>query len=136
MRKLMPLRLPPGWALIFNIFVEFPADEPPTAEEVGIFHSEDILSAQRIRYTDRGWEVDMSDHVIDLGWYPGGDPSGTYRLSLVQNNWDDVHVQFEHRDCYVIQKAMDTVTRMLSEGKKPEFIARVLADPRFPNVSP
>ncbi|MEU0627779.1 hypothetical protein [Streptomyces sp. NPDC005989] len=136
MRKLMPLRFPAGWAVIFNIFVEFPPEEPPTPAEIEAYFSEDILSAQRIAYTGDGWAVDMSADVIDLGWYPSGNPDGTYRLCLVRDGWDDVPVRFEHRDCYIVQKALDTLMRMLSEGKRATLIARVLADPRFLNVPP
>ncbi|WP_330454931.1 MULTISPECIES: hypothetical protein [unclassified Streptomyces] len=134
MRKLMPLRVPAGWAILFNTFVEFPPHEPPTPAEIEAFRGEDILSAQRIIYTDDGWKVDMSAHVIDLGWYPGGDADGRYRLCLARDGWNDIPVQFEHRDCYVIRNAFDTLTRMLSEGKRLSLIARVLADPRFPQL--
>ncbi|MFE7237823.1 hypothetical protein [Streptomyces sp. NPDC057580] len=128
------MRIPAGWAVIFNIFMEFPSGDPPTPAEFEAYRGEDILSAQRIAFTGEGWAVDTSADVIDLGWYPGGDPDGTYRLCLVRDGWDNIPVQFEHRDCYAVQKALDTLTRMLSEGKRTALIARVLTDPRFLDV--
>ncbi|MFJ3099225.1 hypothetical protein [Streptomyces hydrogenans] len=133
MRDLMPVRVPAGWAVVFNLFIEFPIDQPPTSEEYEAYLGEDILSLQRVGVNDGRWEV--AGDVIDLGWYPGEDPSGVYRLCLVRDRWKDVPVTFEHRDCYVIQKALDTLLRMLSEGKRAEVISRVLTDPRFPGLA-
>lgn len=129
----MPLRIPSHWAVMFNIFVEFPADDPPTPAEVDAYLSDDILSVEQVGPTGRIEYDDPTRWVIDLGWYPPGDPEGTYRLCLVRDGWDDVPVRFEHRDCHVVREAFDTLTRMLAEGKRPDLIARVLADPRFPD---
>ncbi|MEV0775071.1 hypothetical protein [Streptomyces sp. NPDC050428] len=132
-RALVPLRIPSGWAVLFNIFVEFPDDDPPTPAEVSAYLSEDILLVQPVSYTGSGWAVDTdpSRWFIDLGWYSSGDPDGTYRLCLVRDGWNEVPVRFEHRDCHAVQKAFNTLTAMLAEGSGTELIARVLDDPRF-----
>lgn len=127
----MPLRIASHWVTAFNIFVEFPDDAPPTPAEVESFLSEDILSMEHVGFHPDGWKHLPSDYLIDLGWYPGGDPDGAYRLCLLRGNWDDVPVQFEHRNCYAVQKAIDKVIAMLANGSAPALIARVLADPRF-----
>ncbi|MFF0434366.1 hypothetical protein ACFYU9_19315 [Streptomyces sp. NPDC004327] len=136
MRALMPLRIPAGWAVIFNGFVEFPEDDPPSREETESYRGEDILSIQQIVFTGEGWSVDTASWFVDLGWYPGGDPLGSYRLCLVGDGWGDVKIRFEHRSCYVIQRALNRILRMVSDGKKVELIGRVLADPRFPTLPP
>lgn len=70
----MPLRIPSHWAVMFNIFVEFPADDPPTPAEVDAYLSDDILSVEQVGPTGRIEYDDPTRWVIDLGWYPRETP--------------------------------------------------------------
>lgn len=56
-RGLVPLGVPSGWIVVFNIFVAFGEDEVLTAAERSAYLSQDILSMENTRSngTD-GWE--------------------------------------------------------------------------------
>ena len=64
--KLVPLAIPAGWTMEQNHFYQ------TTFEEAngGYPFYEDIL-----QMNNKDWCL-----TIDLGWYPEGDPNGTYRL--------------------------------------------------------
>lgn len=128
MRRLMPLRLPSGWAVVFNNFVEFAGDEPPTEQDNESYRAQDLLSLESIMMDGEHWRTDSSGLVIDVGWYPDSDPSGAYRVCLVRETWADVPIRFEHRDCYVIKEAIELITGSLAVGKSPEEIGELLEE--------
>jgi hypothetical protein len=124
----MPLRLPSGWAVVFNNFVEFSDDSPPTDADFEAYRDEDLLSVEAVSFDGKVWRTDESGLLIDVGWYPAGDPAGSYRLALVRGGWDDVPARFEHRNCYVVKEAIDLVVGMLARGSTPEEVAELLDD--------
>lgn len=74
---LQPLRIPTGWAIEWNTFLEVdPTFEMGDMGSIGF--GEDLLHA-------------VNKHtavLLDLGWYPAGDPEGEYRLVAVRTHAD------------------------------------------------
>jgi hypothetical protein len=75
---LQPLRIPTGWVIEWNLFLEV----DPTFEvgDVGsIGFGEDLLQISG----------KVSPILLDLGWYPSGDPKGEYRLVAIRRHDDE-----------------------------------------------
>lgn len=72
-----PLRIPAGWNVVQNNFIEISPSEVISDDgQLDYPFVEDILQLQNnhLRMT------------LDLGWYPDSDPAGQFRLVLIQ--WD------------------------------------------------
>ncbi len=76
MMRLHPLQIPGGWMVAQNHFYDITPADVLDGDRLDFPFVEDILqlSNEHLRMT------------LDLGWYPDGDPSGCYRLLLIQ--WD------------------------------------------------
>ncbi|WP_165250579.1 hypothetical protein [Paludisphaera soli] len=76
--SLQPLRIPTGWEIQWNMFLDtesgFEADD-----HASIGFGEDLLQLVHGR----------NSVLIDLGWYPDGDPHGTFRLLAIRKSPDD-----------------------------------------------
>jgi hypothetical protein len=73
-RPLQPLRIPSNWQVTYNEFREIdPADAKAAA-----YLREDLFQAFNR----------LTKILIDVGWYPDGDPEGGYVLSAHR---DDFH---------------------------------------------
>ncbi len=74
---LQPLRIPSNWMVSYNDFYEI---DPETISEdkasfMGFFH-EDLLQLKR------SWGT--TPVLIDLGWYPDGDVTGTFQAMVIR----------------------------------------------------
>jgi hypothetical protein len=120
-RPLIPLRIPSGWEVRFNNFVELPGDLG--ARERAAYLSQDLLS---IRSTapegapTAGWE-------LDLGWHPDGDPAGVYRLTLIDPDGRPA-ARLESVYAEVARDAVAVCLNRVNEGAGPELIQRLLND--------
>ena len=67
--ELQPLRISTGWKVAYNMFSEYDPDKdgPEYAYEL----CEDLL------------QLSNNNLLLDLGWYPQGDITGSYKLYLV-----------------------------------------------------
>lgn len=103
--RLYPLRIPGGWLVKFNIFVE----EEPIIEDGRFINadafSEDLLS---LEYAWTEHDGKSAQIVLDLGWYPAGDINGQYILRLVRDSYDNVLKTFE-------SKSRNDVANMIEE---------------------
>lgn len=85
---LQPLRIPSGWMVAYNEFREI--DPETVAEDDFLYYfCEDLLLLERVQGSN--------PVVIDLGWFPEGDSTGTFRtvvvryfedIARVTNSWD------------------------------------------------
>jgi hypothetical protein len=125
--KLMPLKIPSTWAVIYNSF----ADEDLIIQDKRIsnsnFYQEDLLSIERIFFVDNIWHTLPMGHVLDLGWYPGADPNGRYRLTLLRGDWDNVILQFESKDRQrireVVEQCLELVIQEIDDQNIPHAIS-------------
>jgi hypothetical protein len=94
---LVPLRVPAGWLVEYNTFVES-----------GPHHSQDLLQMRSCRVVDGAWQVDPDGYLVDLGWYPDADPTGAYRLVVVRPDFrGDTVIEVSHREQSVIRQAIE-----------------------------
>mgnify|MGYP006140622703 FL=1 len=65
---LQPLRISEGWTVEYNTFYEVDADHP----DAWTLLSESLLQLTHQR----------RNRLLDLGWYPEGEPDGSFRLCI------------------------------------------------------
>lgn len=126
-RPLVPLRIPAGWAVIFNIFVDFSDQEEISQEDVDSYLSDDILSVEKLRFTGDRWETDPVDVLIDLSWSEPGSTTGEYVLSVIQGGWEGSTATFRHRDTYRIRDAIELTFEELLAGRAIPELAKVFS---------
>lgn len=85
----MPLRVPIGWAILWNGLFEA---AHPTCRE-----SEDILYIHQIDVVTKA----LTDVFIDLGWYGSGE-TACFRLRMLRGGWDHELRRFESPDRHAI----------------------------------
>ncbi|AIQ42188.1 hypothetical protein MKZ24_17980 [Paenibacillus sp. FSL R7-0297] len=82
--QLVPLRIPIGWTIKWNVFTEVsPEDFTDEEHEHRWEYNEDLF--QFVNYNRK--------KILDLGWYPEFQPNGQYRLLLIHKS-DDEEQQF------------------------------------------
>jgi hypothetical protein len=122
-RKLVSLRIPSCWIVAFNSFVEFADDELATPEDARRYLSEDLLSIERVEYSDDRWKREPDGWLLDLGWSDPGDPTGEYVLTVLRGNWDRPTATFRNRSVGAIQSAIDLAFEEILAGRTVEELA-------------
>lgn len=125
-RKLISLKIPEGWAITHNSFI----DEDAVVKDGRIInieaYNEDLLSIEQIWFNGAVWESKTDRYILDLGWYPDSNISGSYRLSLIKKNWDNVVVQFESHSRYEIKKIIELLFDLILQGFSDSEIQKVV----------
>ncbi|MDZ7951658.1 hypothetical protein [Nostoc sp. DedQUE09] len=124
--KLFQLKIPSGWAIIHNSFGD---EDPVVCDGVIVndeFYNEDLLSIERIQFNETDWSTDLTGHVFDLGWYPESDPKGSYRLTLLRGDWNNVVVQFESKDRVKIHAIIEKLFDLITQGVDDQEISRLI----------
>ncbi|MFJ8324235.1 hypothetical protein ACIQ9D_10995 [Streptomyces anulatus] len=106
-RKLASLEVPTGWLMLFNNFVHFGEGEAPAADDYELYLTQDILTVRQISPGAEGYFERSGALSIYLGWYPDGDPDGSYRLDLYRNGIDERIGFFEQRSTSIIRNALN-----------------------------
>ena len=75
---LLPLRIPSGWEVTWNVFCEV----DPNFEE---------SHTGAVGFTENMLQIvnKQTSILIDLGWYPEGDPKGQFRLVAIRTDGTD-----------------------------------------------
>ena len=106
--ELMRLRVPQGWTVSFNRFLEF-----TDGYDFGDL-TEDLLQMS----------AGPDSYTIDLGWYPDSDPGGRYGLTVVLPDFSGEQiVRVDHRDQYVIRDALEACAAVVTRRGSAEQIA-------------
>jgi hypothetical protein len=101
---LQPLRIPTGWKVEWNTFLDVePTFESGDHESMGF--SEDLLQLSN------KW----SSVLLDLGWYPDCDPHGAFRLLAIRIYPNDEEI----RDSW------DKPLRVLTSRSKTEVVQAI-----------
>ncbi|TYP78165.1 hypothetical protein [Paenibacillus methanolicus] len=117
LNRLVPLKIPSGWLVKYNHFLELDVD----------------------RFTDRNFPdwmdfdedllmlvCDFRQIIVDLGWYPMGDPKGQYTIMVVAmsedkdqqaDNWLTPLLTFRSRSLPVIQNRINEIMDDVTLGK-------------------
>ncbi len=81
MLRLQPLRIPAGWEVVFNKFLEIDIEDWPEDDENWFDFTEDITYLRR--------KSRKHNIGIDLGWYPDIDPQGAFHVMVIlDENWE------------------------------------------------
>ncbi|WP_026410821.1 hypothetical protein [Actinomadura oligospora] len=117
--SLIPLRVPPGWNVIYNTLMACRLADG----RIEVNDSEDLYWA---RTTPPPWftaeELAESDDLrarefnLDIGWY------GAYgfRVVLLDPGWDDIRASHNTFDVDDLVAVTERWMRMVSQGKTPE----------------
>ncbi len=97
--KLVPLRVPSGWKVVWNIFTEVNPNEFLNDDyEYKWEFNEDILY---MVYEDELYG-------LDLGWYPGFNSEGEYCLRVItDNDWEQTIDEFRSRNINEIKDKIE-----------------------------
>ena len=98
--KLVPLRIPNGWKVVWNIFTEVNPNEFMNDDyEYKWEFNEDILY---MVYEDELYG-------LDLGWYPGFNSEGEYCLRVItHNDWEQTIDEFRSRNINEIKDKIES----------------------------
>lgn len=114
MPALLPLRIPAGWLVRYNAFTE---DER-------WHHTEDLLQLSSCTLVDGTWQPDPEGFLVDLGWYPEGDPDGAYGLVVARPDFSgEIVVEARHRDPRTICEAVEACLGSIGDGASDAAIA-------------
>lgn len=107
--NLQPLRIPPHWTMELNKLEDIdPETLPPEDENWQFAFNEDILYMNSIISRKRNNQTEEQKLGIDLGWYPDGDPNGSFVLQAVLNDdWLDPLIKFSSRNKDEIVKTLE-----------------------------
>jgi hypothetical protein len=128
-RRLVALRIPSGWAVVFNNFVELDDIAALSVGELDAYLAQDVLALQAVSMgSDGSWSSPDDGLALDVSWRPAADPDGRYIVAIVRRSWEDVPLSFEHKDQGVVKNAIEMSMRLLAEGYSPEFLQVVFQD--------
>jgi hypothetical protein len=126
---LVPLRVPAGWAVVYNLFVELPPYDSISEEDARAFLSEDLLSIEAVRPDPAGgWRTDPDGAAIDLGWSAPGDVTGEYVLTVIVGTRDDPMASFRHRDRDLVRRAIDLTLATMLPGRPVDRMPPLFAE--------
>lgn len=109
MSKLQPLRIPSGWEIVFNKFLEIDVKDCLVDDENWLDFTEDITYIKR-----KNKKYDVG---IDLGWYPDADPQGEFHVKVILNeNWENPIIEYITRERgKVVETIEDLLLRYSSD---------------------
>lgn len=120
--QLVPLRIPSGWEVVFNNFVELESPETLDPRERDAYLSQDLLS---IRSTAPPG-TPSAGFALDVGWTTDGDPRGAYRLRLFHDSAAGPVVALDSVHGDVIRDAIAVCLNRLNEGASPARIQELI----------
>jgi hypothetical protein len=107
MIKLQPFRIPSNWEVSYNSFTEL--DPVNLGKKPGewINFTENLLQIKNIRY----------NILLDVGWYPEGDPNGSYGVELIKDNdWQNPLVSFNTANKKEVVEKIELLLWQVGEG--------------------
>jgi hypothetical protein len=123
-RRLVPLRIPSGWAVDFNNFVELGAPDSLSATDREAYLTQDLLSIRSTAPDD----APSSGLILDVGWRPDGDPAGRYRLQVVRPGWQQTGIELSSRRSEIIRDAIEVCLHRLNAGDTPDRVQQILIE--------
>ena len=120
--SLQPLRIPLGWTIGINKLENLEPQELSGDDESWLYDfTEDILWIHRTNQRKKNKQFEEQTLSIDLGWYPDGDPAGSFRLvAILNDNWDSPLLEFSSRSKQEVVEMMEQW--LFQEFMPPYFI--------------
>ena len=108
-QRLQPLRIPVGWTVGLNKFEDIDPETLPADDEAWLSSfTEDILQIYSKLGRRRNDELEKQELIIDLGWYPEGDPDGEFTLrAIMDRDWYEPLLEFSSRSKDEIVKTLE-----------------------------
>ena len=120
--KLVPLNIPSGWAITHNTF----GDEDPYIQDGRIlneqFYNENLLMIQSLQFNGTGWTINPDGYTLKLGWYPHANPSGCYRLNVIQGTEPPEGIEFTARERDKIRQTIERCFNLIQQGVEQQEI--------------
>ena len=111
MINLQPLRIPTGWNVPYNKFLEIEPNDLKEDDSIWLHFTQDIL---QLKYRFRKMEL-----LVDLGWYPETEIGGTFRLVVIKHTeWEDPLEVFESRSKKEIVEKIESILEDISDWGK------------------
>ncbi|MEK3789132.1 hypothetical protein [Paenibacillus sp. FSL K6-1230] len=106
--KLLPLRFPSSWEISYNTLVELdPSDLKEDDENKWRNFTEDLLQVKHTKY----------NILLDVGWYPEGDPQGLYGIELIKDfDWANPLVTFDTKNISDLVEKIEFLLWQVGEG--------------------
>ncbi|MGH2416607.1 MAG: hypothetical protein ACRDEA_23505, partial [Microcystaceae cyanobacterium] len=93
------------------------------------FYNEDLLTIEQTEYDGERWKINHKGYVFDLGWYPEADPKGSYRLTLLRGDWNNIIVEIETKKCEQIKYFIEYLLDLIVQGiQETEIIKLIKSD--------
>lgn len=107
--NLQPLRIPPNWTIKLNKLTGIEPETLASEDENWLFaFNEDIIYMESQISRKRDQQLEEQKLGIDLGWYPDGEPEGSFLLQAVLNeDWVDPLIKFSSRSKDEIVKTLE-----------------------------
>ena len=100
MPRLQSLRIPAGWEVVLNKFLEIDIEDCPVDNENWIDFTEDITYLRR---KSRKYNIG-----IDLGWYPDTDPQGAFHVKVIlDEKWEKPVIEYVTRERKEVVKTIE-----------------------------
>lgn len=104
--KHMRLAVPSGWAVLQNKWLDI--DPEGDLDFFQAHFAGELLWIASANYLpEKGWQVLTNAYDINLGWFPGGDPNGQFRLVVYHHDWNNDVKQFESRDRHAVRDQLE-----------------------------
>ena len=107
---MVPLRIPSGWIVLFNIFFEI---DPVIVDKEFVhaeYFTEDLLRIERYFPEGAKWE----HYVLDLGWFPAEEADGTYYLTLEDVRTSEILRTYETKEREKVREVIERWLEILS----------------------
>ena len=121
-KNVLRLQVPGQWAVCYNSFGDEEMIVVDGSIENAQYYKEDLLWLQSLRSTPvAGSELDPSGWLVDVGWYPAEDPTGTYilhvfRLDPTENSRPLNPPQFHSRNRYQVRAVIEYMLHQIGRG--------------------
>lgn len=124
MQNLIRLKVPMGWAVTYNKFVDVLPQLDHTGEHLENWHffTEDLLQISKLSLKKGSYYLPQRRLLIDLGWSPDTAPNGQYRLSLVfvdpkhNNVWEEIAAFSSKNRLEIRDKMEDWLEQLTGAG--------------------
>lgn len=110
--KLCPLRVPTGWIVVKNHFLELAPQE--ALEVMGVFENNPwhLFTQDLLQMTHQNYSF-----TIDLGWYPEASPDGAYQAVLIKDDaWDTPYRKLESTSLSEVRTTLEKWMEELASG--------------------
>lgn len=124
--SLQPLRIPPNWTMKLNKLKDIDPQTLAPEDETWLFaFNEDIISMESVITRKQNKQSEEQKLIIDLGWYPDGEPEGNFILQAVLNeDWVDPLMKFSSLN-------KDEIVKMLEKWLWEDFMPIRFIDEEF-----